>query len=251
MMTKFIILLFTVLIASHTLAKDAQPFEHGPRPVHAIFDPMSFLDPKLRNEISEPLRVLYEKERIDVIVVVLNDIGASPPEHVAGRFADAWCDSLIHCVVLHVPGRNDGPWIIPSGKLIKQLKLEEIKKSVADATRRISSESSEADKVKASATEAADMLRFWMGNAINRSDMIQKQGALFRKEHEQNKWDQKLAMITTAACVIPLIFGVAFLMLFLRNRAPRIFPDSTIHSRLGAPHAGGNHAVADLGPPAI
>ena len=210
---------------------------------------MGFLDPKILNEISEPLRVLYEKEGIDVIVVVLNDIGTSPPEHVAGRFADAWCNSMFHCVVLHVPGRNDGPWIIPGGRVIKQRKLEDIKKFVTDAKRRVSSESSEAGKVKASATEATDMLRFWMGDEINRSEMIQRQGELFRKNHEQRKRDQKLAIITIAACVIPLIFGAAYLMIVLRNRAPRIFPDSTTHPRLGAPHAGGTHAVVDLGPP--
>lgn len=248
-MTKYISIIFTVLLVSRTLAKNTQPFEYGPRPTLAVFDPTGALESSTLKEISEPLRVVYEKEGIDVIIIVLNDVGESPPEHVAGRFADAWCKLPIHCVVLHVPGRKDSPWIIPGGKLIEHLKLEEIKKSVADATRRISSESSEADKVKASAIEAADMLRFWMGNAINQSAMMQKQSEISRQEHDQKKRERNLAMIIAAACAVPLTLGIVIFMMFLHNRKPRIFPDCAITPRLGAPHAGGNYAVTDLGPP--
>lgn len=250
-MTRWFSILIAVFFASHGHAKNSNLFEYGPRPPLHVFDPTGTLEPRIINEISDPLQKLYEKERIDVIVVVLNDIGASPPELVAERFAEAWSQSPVHCIVLHVPGHPDSPWLIPGGKLIEQLKLEEIKKSVADAKRRISAEPNEVGKLKASATETADMLRFWIGNAINRSELIQKQSAIYRQRQEQKMRDRKLALVTTAACAIPLIFGIAFFMIFLRNRRPRIFPECTIHSRLGAPHAGGNYAVADLGPPTI
>ena len=114
----------------------AGEFEHGPRPPGAVFDPTGFLEPELAAEISGPLGWIYEREGIDVIVVILPELGSAPPELVARRFAEAWCESMIHCVVLHVPAREDGPWIVPAGRLVEHLNPTSVRQGVADGERR-------------------------------------------------------------------------------------------------------------------
>lgn len=224
-------------------------FEYGPRPPQSVFDPKDILEPVRAKAISDPLAALYQKERIDVIVVVLADLGNAPPEHVARSFASAWCESPMHCVVLHVPGREDGPWIVPGGRLVEYLNPAEVQQAVNNGRRRAASEAKDADKVGAAANEAADMLRYWMGNAINRDDMIRTESGRVRAELEAQSRRWKMGVMLTAGSVVPVIAGISLAIVFLRRRGPRYFPQPVSGKRLGAPHAGGNHAVVDLGPP--
>lgn len=244
-MTTRIMLLLMAMIA----ALSAADFEYGLRPPSSVFDPNGFLEPRTVKEISEPLARIYKNEGIDVIVIVLPDIGDAPPAHVAGRFAAEWCTSPIHAVVLHVPGRKDGPWIVPLGRLIEGIEPAKLSQSVADAVRRAAREPGEPAKVRAAATEAADMLRFWTGTAINRREYIETARTQIRLEQETKARHWRIAMLTAAASFIPLLCGVSALIYFLRKSGPRHFPETNPPRRLGAPHAGGNHAVADLGPP--
>jgi hypothetical protein len=248
MSAKFLPAVLACMLAALSPARGGIEFEYGPRPPLFVFDPAGFFKPELVKEISDPLAAIYTKEGIDVIVVVLTDIGKAPPEHVAGRFAGAWCESPLHCVVLHVPGREDSPWIVPAGKLIGHLNPEQVQQAVADARRRASAEPKEADKVKAAATEAADMLRYWMANAVNHSELIQSESTRMRAELASKSRKLKITAMIAAAATIPIIMGISFLIVLLRKRGPARFPDHTCQVRLGAPHAGGNHAVADLGP---
>ena len=74
------------LFAQGTGDFDAGPrkvFEYGPRPPLSVFDPNGFLDPAQVKAVSDPLAAFYQKEGIDVIVVVVPDLGNAPPEHVA------------------------------------------------------------------------------------------------------------------------------------------------------------------------
>ena len=224
-------------------------FEYGPRPPLSVFDPKGFLEPAQVKAISDPLAAFYQKEGIDVIVVVLADLGNAPPEHVARSFASAWCKSPLHCVVLHVPGREDGPWIVPNGRLVEHLNPDQVQQAVNNGRRRAASEAKDADKVRAAANEAADMLRYWMANAINRSDMIRTESGRIRTELETQSRQWKMGVMLTVASVIPLIAGMSLIIVFLRRRGPRYFPQPAARPRLGAPYAGGNHAVVDLGPP--
>ena len=111
------------------------------------------------------------------------------------------------------------------------------------------SEPKEPDKVKAAATEAADMLRYWMANAVHRSEALLTERTRIRVEQETKARQWRIAVIFGIASIIPLLAGISFLTVFLRNRGPARFPSRTWQLRLGAPHAGGNRAVADLGPP--
>lgn len=249
MNARLLAVIFAFLFAALPPARGGVEFEYGPRPPLSVFDPAGLLKPELVKEISDPLAAIYKKEGIDVVVVVLTDIGKAPPEHVAGRFAGAWCESPLHCVVLHVPGREDSPWIVPAGKLIGHLNPEQVQQAVADARRRASAEPKEADKVKAAATEAADMLRYWMANAVNHSESIQSESTRMRAELQSKSRKWKFTAMIAAASTIPIIMGISFLVMLLRKRGPACFPDPGCQVRLGAPHAGGNHAVADLGPP--
>ncbi len=252
MITKFwkiLPIMVVSLLPVFPCAHAAEEFEYGLRPASPVFDPAGLLKPEAVKEISGPLESIAKSEDIDILVVVLADLDQAPPELVAGRFAKAWCVSPLHCVVLDVPGHADSPWIVPGGKLIAYLNPEQVRDAVANACRRAASEPKEEDKVKAATREAADMLRFWMANAKNYRAMIQAESAKIRVElHDQSgKW--RLAVMMAAALLVTLFIGFTMLARLTGRRAPRAFPFHNWQTRLGAPHAGGNHAVADLGPP--
>ena len=239
-----------LVIAVASPVRAAALFEYGPRPPQSVFDPGGFLDPANLRKISDPLAAVYKTEGVDVIVVVLADLGNAPPEHVASRFAEAWCTAPLHCVVLSVPGHAESPWIIPGGRLFGQLVPEQVRQAVDAARRRAASEPKPAAQVAAAATEAADLLRYWMANAINRSENIRTESGRMRQEL-RNKGDRlRILLLAAAAAVIPLVVGLSLLIVRLRNRGPRSFPKQPWKPRLGAPYAGGNHAVVDLGAPA-
>jgi hypothetical protein len=223
--------------------------EPGSRPHQSVFDPSGYLDPLLAKAISEPLEEHLKKDGVDVIVVVLPDLGDLPPEQVARSFAAAWCNSPLHGVVLHVPGSEGSPWIFPGGKLVGYLDPAQVQKAVDDARRRARSESTDPERVKAAAAETADMLRYWMANALNRTDMIHFEKARMRQELETKSQQWKIITTVGAAAVIPLIAGAWMSVIFLRRQAPGYFKSPHYQPRLGAPHAGGNRAVVDLGPP--
>jgi hypothetical protein len=249
MISRILKLIVVILLVTSAVPGGAAEFEYGARPKLQVFDPSGFLKPEMVREISGPLETYYQKEGIDVLVIILPDIGSAPPEHVVGRFADAWCGPAIRCVVLHVPGRGDGPWIVPSGRLIEHIAPEQISQAVGNARRRVASEPKGPDKVKAAATEAADMLRYWMAQAISHSETRLTEIARIRGEQQTKARQWKIAVIAGVASIIPLCAGISVLMIFLRNRGPGHFPNQTWRLRLGAPYAGGNRAVADLGPP--
>ena len=115
--------------------------------------------------------------------------------------------------------------------------------------RRASREPTEPAKVRAAATEAADMLRFWAGTAINRREFLETARTEIRLEQETKARQWRIAMLTAAASLIPILCGASAMVFIFRKKGPKYFPETNPPKRLGAPHAGGNHAVADLGPP--
>ena len=229
-------------------AGEATDFLYGERPSESIFDPEGYLDAQLTQEISGPLAV-YSRDGIEVIVVILKSLEGAPPGHVAQQFAKAWCKSPIHCVVLHVPGEKDSPWIIPSGKLIEHLTPDQVQRAVADSHRRASSEPDDGHKVKAAANEATDMLRYWLANALNRSDLIIMQSARQREANEAKKFKLKMAAYIAVASIPSILLGLSLALRFYRRRGPAYFPQQDWQPRLGAPYAGGNNAVVNLGHP--
>lgn len=241
--------LLLLLSASVTAAPAATDFEYGPRPEQAVFDPGNVLKPDEVNAISAPLKILYQQLGVDVLVVIMPDVGNAPPEHVAGRFADAWSPSHLRCVVLHVPGREGSPWILPSGRLVSYLNTDEVQKAVDDARRHAAAEPKDVDKVKTAANEAADMLRYWLASTINHAEMIRTESTKMRLEQETKARQWRIATMAGVASVIPLAGLLSLLISWSRRRGPGYFPNHAWQLRLGAPHAGGNHAVAELGPP--
>ncbi|MES2438843.1 MAG: TPM domain-containing protein [Verrucomicrobiota bacterium] len=239
--------ILSIIIALLPSVEAAPEFEYGQRPPFSIFDPTGVLSYDQAKEISDPLTSYFKNEGIDVIVVVLTDLGEAPPEHVASRFAAAWCGSPIHCVVLHVPGRDDSPWIIPAGKLVERINPDQITRAVSDARRHAISEPKDPDKIRTAATESADMLRYWMANAINQSEKTKTERAKIRLEQEAKSREWKIATLMAAASCIPLLGVVWLLVVFFRNRRPVYFPDHEWQPRLGAPHAGGNRAISGPG----
>ena len=243
-----ILLSVCLLVLAFASAGRAADFEYGGRPPGSVFDPENVLDPATKAEISVPLERILKDEGVDVVVVILPTLDGAPPGFVAGRFSEAWCESPIHAVVLHVPGDKEAPWIVPDGKLIGSLKPELVSQKVADAMRNAAREPTEAAKVRAAATEAADMLRYWMRNAINRSEFLETERTKIRLELETQARRKQITLLAGAALTVPLFIGVVFLFAALKKRGPGLFPDNRPPRRLGAPHCGGNHCVVSLGP---
>ncbi len=241
------LLAFLLAVVCPTAANSAD-FEYGGRPPGSVFDPESVLDPATLAGISGPLERILRDEGVDVVVAILPSLDGAPPEFVAGRLAKAWCESPIHAVVLHVPGNKESPWIAPDGNLIDTIKPEVVAQKVADARRNASREPDEQAKVRAAATEAADMLRYWMRNAINRGEFLQTERTKIRLDLETKARQKRIALLVVAASAIPFLIVVSMLVVTLRKPGPRRFPDTLPPRRLGAPHCGGNHCVFTLGP---
>lgn len=136
MKSPLLIILLGLLMAAFAPAEGSADFEYGKRPSRAVFDPDDVLDSSVKDQISDTLEKTLKENGVDVVVVVVKTIDNAPPDHVAKRFATAWCKGLVHAVVLHVPGRADSPWIVPSGELINQLKPEIVQQQVAEGVRR-------------------------------------------------------------------------------------------------------------------
>lgn len=228
-------------------AHAAADFEYGPRPPDLVFDAARVLSPETLRKISGPLVRNHQNEGVEVIVVALTSLEGAPPEHVARQFAQAWCESPLHAVVLHVPGEEFSPWIVPHGKLVNEVRLDVVTRSVADAKRRAMREPDDEAKVAAAAVEASDMLRYWLGSFINRSEVLKTERVRMRLDLERRWNDKKLYRVIGVAALVPLLFGISWLALGFRRKGPMLFPDPMPPQRLGAPHAGGNHAELDLG----
>ncbi len=243
------LLLLTLFPLLATPARAAADFDYGPRPSVPVFDPGKVLSPAEITEISAPLSAAYQRDKIDVMVVVLPELGGAPPEHVAKSFAEAWCESPLHCVVLHVPGRTDSPWLVPAGKLLEHLSPEEIQSATATAHRYTAAEEKDAGKLKVATSEAIVLVRYWLGNVLHQNQLIQAHQIETQHAQETKIRNWKIAGFMALASAIALAAGSSFILLFLRRRGPAYFPEYESLQRLGAPHAGGNHATIQLDPP--
>ena len=245
-MTRLVFLL-TIAFAFAVPGKLVAEFEYGERPANSVFDAVGVIPPERLKEVSRPLVRNESIEGVDVVIVVLPSLRGAPPEHIARQFAKAWCESPIHAVVLHVPGDKFSPWIVPGGKLIEEVHIDVMSRSVADAKKRAMREPDDVSKVIAASVEASDMLRYWLANYINRSEVIRTERVRMRVELEREWYNKKLYRILGFALLGPFLLVVSWLALGMRRGGPMLFPDVRPSRRLGAPHAGGNHAQVDLG----
>ena len=226
-------------IAVH--AEEARPYsKYGERPENSVYDPSGILSPEQQEVISKPLREILKNEGVDVIVVVLPEIGDSPPEHVVKGFAEIWAKGKVNSVVLHVPGRGGSPWIFPGEVMSRMINPEVVREAIADAEKRSAAESTDFGKVRAASIEASDILRYWKGGALIRSEQIVNEGMQMRLEYANRRRLIKLLAVVGAALLIPLLAGASFIFVRVRNSLPRVFPEIKVVNRLGAPYSGGN-----------
>lgn len=220
-------------------------FEFGDRPQNSVFDPASVLKPETVATIGKELEGIRTREGVDILVVV-SDLKGAPPEHVANRFADAWCSPLFHCVVLHSPGDPQSPWILPGGKLLKRFAAEPVKRQIADACHRAALEPNNDRKVSAAATEASEMLRIWLGDNAYWAYQYQQS---FRENQQtlmRNARIRKLALPVAAVSSVILLACAALVHQGIRRRRSLAFPTPRWQRRLGAPYAGGNDSSVRL-----
>ena len=230
------------LVAATIAVAQSQP-KFGQRPANSVFDPTGVLNPKQQAEIGGPLQEILENENIDVLVVILPEIGDAPPEHVAGGYAEKWGASKITSVVLHVPGNADSPWIFPGSLLSGAIKRESIQETLDAAEKRAAAEPDDFGKVRAASVEAADAVRYWMGGAVLNTEARINERLRLQLAFEKRDRLLKLSAVLGLAAAVPLVLGVVFLFLRMRRSGPKTFPPVRKIPRLGAPYSGGNNAA--------
>lgn len=236
---KFGIVFFILLVPAF-----AEQPQYGERPANSVFDPKGVLTAEETDEISEPLLKILDDEGIDILVVVIPEIGDAPPRHVARGYADKWAQTEINAVVLHVPGKGDSPWIFPGNVMNATVMPEVMKQGIKDAESRALAEVSDVDKIRAASIEAADIMRFSTGaNIIQKEEAISRQ-LQARLDFERKSRLIKLSFALGAAALIPLIIGTVFFFISMKNSGAKQFPAVRVVRRFGAPYSGGNNAVS-------
>lgn len=214
--------------------------KYGERPGNSIFDPTGVLTLKEQERISAPLKTILRNEGIDIIIVILPDIGDAPPDHVAKGFAGKWATTSVNSVVLHVPGKDGTPWIFPGSLMTGAIKPDVVRETMLAAERRAAAEPTDFGKVRAASIEAADAIRYWLGGALLRTEERINKRLEWQLARERRERLLKLSAVLGFAALIPLAFGGVFLVIRLRARSAKRFPPLRKLARLGAPYAGGN-----------
>ncbi len=231
------------LVAETRAQNSKSEFKFGERPPDGVFDQKGILLPTQRQEIAEPLANVLKNERIDVIVVILPDIGDAPPKHVAKVFRDEWSVSPVNAVVLEVTGNPDSPWIFPGDLINRVVDASKLQEWVEAGERRANAEPDEFGKIRAAAVEATDIMRYCSGGALLRTEAIISERLRQQLAYEKRQRLLKLAAGLGLAGAIPIVIGLVFLFTNIGKNRPRNFPAVRKTTRLGAPYAGGNNAI--------
>lgn len=235
------------MLATGLHAQDAEKeFKFGSRPHDGVFDPAGILLPKQREAIAVPLAKVLKNEGIDILVVILPKIGDAPAQHVARGFREEWADKPINAIVLHVPGHSESPWIFPGDAIHRLVKAEILDESVEAGEKRAHSEPDDYAKIRAVSVEAADIMRYWTGGAVLRTESIINERVSRQLAYEKRQRLLKLAAMLGLAGAIPIVVGLVFFLTKLKKRGARNFPPVRKISRLGAPYAGGNNAISRI-----
>jgi hypothetical protein len=235
--------LLSILLCIAVHAEQVKPeIKYGERPKNSIFDPTGVLTPQEQERISAPLQDILKNEAIDVLVVILPEIGNAPPEHVVKGFAEIWAKTSVNSVVLHVPGREGSPWIFPGDLMSRVVKPDAARQAIDQAEKRAAAEPTDFGKVRAASIEASDILRYWTGGALMRSERIMGERQKLRLAYEERQRLIKLLLALGAASLIPVFAGAFLVIARIRNSRPRNFPEIKVVNRLGAPYSGGNSA---------
>lgn len=221
-------------------------FKYGSRPHDGVFDPTDSLLPKQRKEISEPLSRLLEKEGIDILVVILPEIGDAHARHVATGFREEWASKSLNAIVLHVIGHTESPWIFPGDAIDRVVKPERLDQSIKAAESRARSEPTDFAKIRAASVEATDIMRYWIGGALISSEALISERLSRELAFEKRERLIKLAAMMGLAGAIPLVVGVVFFLTKLKKKGSLSFPMVRKIPRLGAPYAGGSKAMSRI-----
>jgi hypothetical protein len=212
--------------------------EIGERPRNHVFDPASLV-PGTDQVVGPALASIRKNEHIDIILVIFPNLGAASPEQVARTCASSWCDPRANCIVLHVPGHPESPWLFPGGRVQQGTPAAISDPAIAAARRRAAREASSARVTIAAAMEAADLMRIWTGSTTHLEEIEltnRVHGQLARELAERR---QKILLIAVTGVCLPILLGIGAALLTRSRRKSRRFPPIQWHRRLGAPHAGG------------
>lgn len=222
----------------------AEEFEYGKRPPDGVFDPMGFLSSHDLRSLSGELSMALLDDKVEVLVVILDDLDGAPAEFVARKFCKAWGSEPARAVVLRVPDRYESPWIVPTGELMDEIPPAEVQRRLREARGVVKAQTEETARLRAAATQAVMMLREWKAQANRQESAAQGMSGKHPEPHRK-----MMSLVYTYAAVgitALLILALVLIRILLRKPTGRMFPDFQPHPRFGAPYSGGNFAVVDL-----
>lgn len=237
------------LIATCVWVQGVEPrgFENGERPASSLYDPERSLSSDLADRLIQELEKANKRDHADVMVILVPTVGELPPEHVARRFSEAWGNRLLNAVILDVAGRNDGPWIYVGGEIAYNDRYGYIPQKIGEALRLARQEPDRESCLRSATGQTSDLLRFLRGRAQSQGQAYLTERIKARLEAEERARTKKIVTYAAIASVVPFLSLTVLVALFFLRRRPRYFPPVLWSKRLGAPHAGGNDAVVDLG----
>jgi len=241
------LLSFWFLFSAGLAADEGRLIRPGARPPLHVYDPSSLV-PEAEAVIGKALEQIRKTEFIDIVIVILPDLGGAPPDHLARTFAGAWCDVAANCIVLHVPGHPESPWIFPGGRVAKGTPPEISQPAINAARSRAARENGGGRIVRAAASEAADLMRIWVGSAAHMEEITLTRQARAQLAKELALRRRQIFLIAGIGSCLPILLGLSAFLISSRRRRARRFPHIHWHRRLGAPHAGGNHISLILPP---
>lgn len=219
----------------------------GARPPLHVYDPSSLV-PEAEAVIGKTLEQIRKTEFIDIVIVILPDLGGAPPDALARTFAGSWCDVAANCIVLHVPGHLESPWIFPGGRVAQGTPPEISLPAINAARSRAARENGGGGIVRAAASEAADLMRIWVGSAAHMEEITVTRQVRAQLAMGLALRRREILLIAGIGSCLPVLLGLSAFLISSRRKRARRFPHIHWHRRLGAPHAGGNHISLILPP---
>ncbi|MFK7851954.1 MAG: hypothetical protein AB8D78_13345 [Akkermansiaceae bacterium] len=185
-----------------------------------------------------------ENEQIDLLIIIHPEIGDAPPEFIAKNFAEIWIESKIHAVVFHVPGNPESPWIVPSESSDSFAGSKRLKELLSEGEKRAAAEPDDFRKVRAASVEAADLMRFIIGEAVLNIENTNERKSERQLEFQSRARLLRLSAILGAVAFFVLAVGGIFLFFSSCKRRKKVFPEIRKVPRFGAPYTGGNYSVS-------
>lgn len=214
------------------------------RPEDGIYDPGDWIFGQSRKSLIRELVSIRESSGIDVLVVVIESIGANDPQELAEELANRWGYYGGRALVLSIPENDQSPWIAVSGLIRSDVPAPTMDAIIVKARQRAQAGSTVPGEVAQAVGSLGEDLRFVAGRAAR--GVQQPAGRPAPPSTRQLLFYvfmtfKKVLLTIGAFCLgaFLVIFGsIRIWKRLRRSLKPKSFPEISWKPRFGAPYAG-------------